>query len=279
MNSSFKKGGFIYAIAPEQAIGIISLFLIFGAFWLSSPVLSEDHPESGTVSRFIDGDTVEVRFKQGDVQVRLHAIDTPDMEQAFYAEANAELRRLIGDQPVSLVTATADRGRLGAVIFVDGEDVNAEMIRNGYAYAYRKYLGLVDADARYCDLEHEARVAGRGLWALPAEDRIAPWQIRDYWRGHREAFTDFAEQTQADCNAASGQVDTEPGTFSFAPTPGLSPPDPDCAIKGSVSASGKRLYLMPADRNYRFTYIDPDDGERWFCSEQNALEAGWQRGR
>lgn len=254
------------------------LTLVGGVFLFGSSIQAREEPhttEYGIVSRFIDGDTVEVRFAQGDVQVRLHAIDTPDMEQQYYAEANAALVELIGDQPVSLRTATEDRGRLGAVIFVDGRDVNAEMIRSGFAYVYRKYLGLVDADAVYCELEHEARLAKRGLWALPAEQRVAPWQIRDYWRGARKAFTDFSGQSVADCVAAGGKPDSDPGTFTFAPTPGLTPPDADCVIKGSVSFTGKRRYLMPDDRDYRSTFIDPEDGERWFCSEPEAREAGW----
>ena len=260
-------------------IFLTRLLLISGFLLFCESVQAVDEsgrPEFGIVSRYIDGDTVEVRFEQGDVQVRLHAIDTPDMEQPFYIEANTALIELIGDKQVSLHTATEDHGRLGAVIFADGEDVNAAMISNGFAYAYRKYLGLVDADGTYCELEHEARVAKRGLWALPVEDRIAPWQIRDYWRGHRTAFTDFSEQTAADCVAASGKPDSDPGTFTFAPTPGLMPPDPDCAIKGSVSFTGKRVYVMPRDRDYRITFIDQNDGERWFCSEEEAREAGWK---
>ena len=258
------------------------LIFIFGFLIFCESVRATDAgdgPTLGIVSRFIDGDTVEVRFGQGDVQVRLHAIDTPDMEQPFYAEANAALVELIGDNQISLQTATQDRGRLGAVIFVDGKDINAAMIRNGFAYAYRKYLGLLDADTVYCELEHEARLAKRGLWALPAEDRVAPWQIRDYWRGKRSSFTDFGTQTVADCVVASGQPDSDPGTFKFAPTPGLTPPHPDCAIKGSVSFSGKRRYLAPGDQDYRITFIDQEDGERWFCSEAEAREAGWQPAR
>ena len=258
------------------------LLLISGFLLFCESVQAGDAPgtpEFGIVSRFIDGDTVEVRFEQGDVQVRLHAIDTPDMEQPYYVEANAALVELIGDKQVSLHTATEDRGRLGAVIFVDGQDMNAAMIRNGFAYAYRKYLGLADADTVYCELEHEARVAKRGLWALPAEDRVAPWQIRDYWRGDRASFTDFSEQTVADCVAAAGKPDSDPGTFTFAPTPGLTPPDPDCAIKGSVSFTGKRIYLMPGERDYRITYIAQKDGERWFCSEDEARQAGWMPAR
>ncbi len=258
------------------------LLLIFGLLVFLNSVQAEDVKGAsgfGIVSRFIDGDTVEVRFDQGDVQVRLHAIDTPDMEQQLYAEANAALVELIDGKQVTLQTATEDRGRLGAVIFVDGKDMNATMIRNGFAYAYRKYLGLVDADAVYCELEHEARVAKRGLWALPAEDRIAPWQIRDYWRGHRSTFTDFSQQSVADCVAVAGKPDADPGTFTFAPTPGLTPPDPDCAIKGSVSFTGKRVYVMPGHRDYRSTFIDQSDGERWLCSEDEARQAGWKPAR
>jgi endonuclease YncB( thermonuclease family) len=56
-----------------------------------------------------------------------------------------------------------------------------------------------------------------------------------------------------------------------------SPPQPGCPIKGNMGKSGKRIYHMPGDRDYDRTKIDPKRGERWFCSEADALAAGWSR--
>lgn len=55
-------------------------------------------------------------------------------------------------------------------------------------------------------------------------------------------------------------------------------PGSGCDIKGNVSInSGKRIYHMPGQEDYSTTVIRAEYGERWFCSETEALEAGWQR--
>ncbi len=48
-----------------------------------------------------------------------------------------------------------------------------------------------------------------------------------------------------------------------------------CPIKGRVSSKGK-IYLVPWSPGYRRERIDKRRGERWFCSEREALAAGWQ---
>lgn len=53
-------------------------------------------------------------------------------------------------------------------------DVNAEMIRAGWAWAYRAYL----TDEWLLALEEEARRNKRGLWSLPVAERIPPWEWR-----------------------------------------------------------------------------------------------------
>ena len=51
------------------------------------------------------------------------------------------------------------------------------------------------------------------------------------------------------------------------------------AIKGNVSFnSGERIYHVPGQEYYGETVINPDYGERWFCSEEEAMDAGWRRG-
>ena len=52
-----------------------------------------------------------------------------------------------------------------------------------------------------------------------------------------------------------------------------------CAIKGNISSSGKRIYHMPGQRYYDATKISVIKGERWFCTEQEAVRAGWRKAK
>ena len=63
----------------------------------------------------------------------------------------------------------------------------------------------------------------------------------------------------------------------FAQAPGNVPSAKQCLIKGNVSSMGERIYHPPGCRYYNATVIDPNRGERWFCSEADAVAAGWRR--
>lgn len=53
-----------------------------------------------------------------------------------------------------------------------------------------------------------------------------------------------------------------------------------CGIKGNISATtGERIYHMPGQKYYFSTRIDRSSGERWFCSETEAVAAGWRKSR
>lgn len=52
-----------------------------------------------------------------------------------------------------------------------------------------------------------------------------------------------------------------------------------CRIKGNISSKGVRIYHLPAQRFYRATRINEAGGERWFCSEAKARQAGWRRSK
>lgn len=55
------------------------------------------------------------------------------------------------------------------------------------------------------------------------------------------------------------------------------PPAKPCQIKGNINAQGVRIYHPPGCRYYNSTVIDPNRGERWFCTEAEAVAAGWRR--
>src|SRR5262245_57766572 len=107
----------------------------------------------GLVTHVIDGDTADVRLQSGSIRVRFHGIDAPEKAQRGGHEATEALAQIVLGKEVDLAVAEQrdGYGRLVAVVLVGDEDINAELVRDGYAYAYRKYLGLLDGDDEYCD--------------------------------------------------------------------------------------------------------------------------------
>lgn len=121
-------------------------------------------PEKGQFIA-IDGDSL----RKGDSEYRLHAIDAPELHQSCldrsgrsYAcgrEAQKELRRLVLGKTLECRMSDTDRyGRLVATCMAGGLDINTEMVRRGWAIAYRQH-GL-----DYVRVEEEARRNRRGIW-------------------------------------------------------------------------------------------------------------------
>ena len=51
-----------------------------------------------------------------------------------------------------------------------------------------------------------------------------------------------------------------------------------CDIKGNISLeTGEKIYHLPNQEYYSETVINPQYGERWFCSEQEAIANGWRK--
>jgi hypothetical protein len=55
---------------------------------------------------------------------------------------------------------------------------------------------------------------------------------------------------------------------------------PVCLIKGNISSDTKeKIYHIPGQKFYTSTVIDPEQGERWFCTENEAIANGWRKSR
>ncbi|WP_095204251.1 sunset domain-containing protein [Mesorhizobium carmichaelinearum] len=68
-----------------------------------------------------------------------------------------------------------------------------------------------------------------------------------------------------------GIVDAAPSTSLFGV---------GCNIKGNISINtGEHIYHVPGQKHYIETIIRPEYGERWFCSEAEAVAAGWRKAR
>lgn len=61
------------------------------------------------------------------------------------------------------------------------------------------------------------------------------------------------------------------------PNPTPTPTQSACLIKGNISSSGDKIYHMPRCASYNRTEIKEEDGERWFCTEEEAVTAGWRK--
>jgi len=50
-----------------------------------------------------------------------------------------------------------------------------------------------------------------------------------------------------------------------------------CVVKGTVTEEDQKLFLIPSDDDYHSREIDAARGERMFCSDDEAILAGWTR--
>lgn len=96
---------------------------------------------SGAVVGVIDGDTIDVLVENRPVCVRLAQIDAPERTQAFGTRSRQALSAMVFRQAVTVAEAGPDRyGRTLGTVFVAGVNVNAAMIDQGMAWAYRQYV-------------------------------------------------------------------------------------------------------------------------------------------
>ena len=132
----------------------------------------------GKVVKIADGDTLTLLTPSNQqVKIRLAGVDTPERKQPFGNKAKQALSNLAFQKQALVEIAAKDRyGRTIGVVFVDGLNVNAELVKQGMAWVYRKYTD----DKRLYTLESEAKQAKRGLWL--DENPIPPWEWR---RGRR----------------------------------------------------------------------------------------------
>ena len=140
------------------------------------------------------------------------------------------------------VSETDQFGRLLRYVWLDGEMVNATLVRDGYAQA-SSYPPDVKYQALLSTLQAEARDAGRGLWGAACEP------------------TPTATAAPAVAGACDYSATVEP------------------VIKGNISASGEKIYHVPGGAFFDKTVVDTAKGERWFCTEAEAIAAGWRKSK
>ncbi|ELX2336634.1 thermonuclease family protein [Campylobacter upsaliensis] len=119
---------------------------------------------TGKVSKVIDGDTIELLAKTSKenpynhiakLKIRLYGIDAPELKQAYGKEA----KELVLKQEVSLIIENKDKyDRFVGTLFLKGQDINKEMVKNGYAHAYESF------SKKYLAEQADAKMFKLGLW-------------------------------------------------------------------------------------------------------------------
>jgi micrococcal nuclease len=197
----------------------------------------------------VDGDTIDVQINGDSRRVRYIGVNAPETVhptrgvECFGAEASAYNRALVSGQSVRLekdMSETDQYGRLLRYVYVDEVLVNEALVAEGYAN-----VSTYPPDVRYTDrfraAEAAARAAGKGLWGAGCEVYQSP------------------------SSQEGGMVTVPSGTNA-------------CIIKGNrAQESGERIYHMPDCEYYNQTVISEEKGERWFCSEGEAVAAGWRK--
>ncbi|KAA0958513.1 thermonuclease family protein [Planococcus kocurii] len=233
--------------------------MLVAVLFLSGCGMLESTDTSGTtdqidveVTQVIDGDTIKIIYEGEEVTVRYLLIDTPETnhprlgKQPLGSEATEENKRLIESGDVSIEFDVGDRfddyDRLLAYIYVDGESVQEQMLASGLA----RVAYVFPPNTRYLDdFEQVEQVA--------KDSQTGIWQYENY-------STDRGFDSEA-----YGQEPTS--------TPSTPPKEAttDCDIKGNINRSGNKIYHLPSDSSYEQT-----NPEEWFCSEQEAKNAGFK---
>lgn len=95
-------------------------------------------------------------------------------DEFFQKNLGVFTKYLLFNKIVNVEPVTKDKyGRVVANLFIEGKNVNQEIVKNGYAWWYRKYA---PDDTELEKLEEEAREEKRGLWQDP--EPIPPWEWR-----------------------------------------------------------------------------------------------------
>lgn len=132
----------------------------------------------GVAFAVIDGDTVlfrpdhHTRDSRSFLKIRLADIDAPEADQPHGEAATLALSGRVLQRRVRIETvAVDDYGRTVGRLWLGGSDVNADLVRQGHAWA-SGWRGR----SRYGALQAEAQSGRRGLWQADAP--IPPWQWR-----------------------------------------------------------------------------------------------------
>jgi endonuclease YncB( thermonuclease family) len=224
-------------------------------------------------ARVTDADTILI----GSDRIRLQGVDAPETDQicldrtgAVWScgiDARDRLIQHVGSRETSCATNGKDAfGRWLATCSTNEGDLSAWLVREGLGLAFIRYSNAYVAE------EAIARSAQKGMWAGAF---IAPWdwRIRTASTAILGSYKPTKEQERI-LQPSPPQLQPKLSLSRQSQSQGRTA---ECLIKGNINSKGEHIYHVPGQRYYDKTQIDESKGERWFCSEQEAVVAGWRK--
>jgi endonuclease YncB( thermonuclease family) len=166
-----------------------------------------DFTKRGTVTRVVDGDTIDVRLTNGKTErVRLIGVDTPEKGACWSSQATAATRRLAQGKKVTLIgdgtQDTRDRyGRLLAYVWLPGgKDLGFQLVSGGHAKVY-----VYDQPFKRLSAYENGEAVGKtkGLWKCGSPLPSKPAPSRNCHPSYQGACLD-PNASDYDCAGGSG---------------------------------------------------------------------------
>ena len=147
-------------------------FKIIFLFFFTS-YCSAEYLENLIIKRIVDGDTIHVFYKEEVYKIRLTEIDAPERDQPYGNDSKQYLKQLLKEGRVDIHIFGTDRfGRRLARLYWNGMDINRELVSEGYAWVYDRYV----SDESFYENQSKARKLKKGLWR--GSSPIKPWEWR-----------------------------------------------------------------------------------------------------
>lgn len=130
---------------------IVYIFLLF---------MSISFADQIKIIKIYDGDTITALTSQKEkIKIRLYGIDAPELKQPFGKASKRHLIDLISNNSLNINEKGKDKyGRTLAVLYNGDQDINAQMVIDGYAWAYDKF------SKDYVAFQQNAQALKKGLW-------------------------------------------------------------------------------------------------------------------
>jgi len=202
--------------------------------------LSAEGASAASNVRVIDGDTLDL----DGVRYRLHGIDAPEAGQLCKAPDGSEW-------------ACGQAALRKMEDLVSGHDVSCTPHEKDM---YGRWIATCVADG--VDINGEMVKSGLA-WAFRR------YSV-DYVAAEEVAHAGHVGVWQADTQTP---WDFRANKWSGASTAGSTN---GCPIKGNINSKHEKIYHAPWSKDYAKTKIDTRKGERWFCTEGEAVAAGWR---
>jgi micrococcal nuclease len=197
------------------------------------------------VEDVIDGDTIKVRVDGKSETVRFLLVDTPESVhpnkpvQPFSKEASSHTKAMLNGSDVELELGIGERDKYGRLLaYVYADGESVQESLLKNGLARVAYV--FEPNTKYVeDFEKIQKQAQK--------EGIGIWSLENY--------------TQEDGYISDDTVTEKEETA-----------DTKCTIKGNINSSGEKIYHVESGRYYKIT-----KPEEWFCSEQEAIDAGFRK--